>query len=122
MFDRVGEKIKALAQILCWLGIFSSVVVGLVMLTTGEPEEGVGILVILFGSLGAYISSLLLYGYGELIDNSDRAAGKSLPQAPEKEKIPSATEIKEEKARILYQWKEQGLITEEELAEKMKDL
>lgn len=81
MFENIGEKIKALAQIACWIGILFCVVYGIIVMAA--PYETMdsmevrnaaaisGFCIIIFGSLASWIGSFLLYGLGQLIENSD---------------------------------------------------
>ena len=76
MFDNIGNKIKALSIALCFIGIFSSFVVGVYLISntgnvaTGVKEQNVinGLLIIILGALFSWISSFCLYGFGELIE------------------------------------------------------
>ena len=82
MFSNIGGKIKMLAKILCWIGIVLSVIAGaLIILTNSEavklyeevvPPLAGGIFVIVVGVLGSWIGSFVLYGFGELVDNSSK--------------------------------------------------
>ena len=71
MFDNIGSKIKTLARIVCWLGIIISVISGLAIMVSNEETIFVGTLIILLGSIGSWIGSFVLYGFGQLIENSD---------------------------------------------------
>ena len=62
MFDNIGAKIKKLAEIITIGGIIVSVGIG----TMNENFRG--IVIALLGSLVSWISSFLLYGFGELIE------------------------------------------------------
>ena len=68
MFDNIGAKIKTVASTLTIIGIFLSIVAGTVMLLEGIIG---GLFLILFGSLFSWLGSFLLYGFGQLIENSD---------------------------------------------------
>ena len=68
MYDNIGSKIKGLAE-----GVFIgeavlSAIVGIALLASGEDLILTGFLVLLFGPIVAWVSSWLLYGFGELID------------------------------------------------------
>ena len=74
MFDNVGEKIKKFATTLAWLGISLSLLFGIVFIAVGEGSDSsvaIGLTVMIAGPLSSWISSLLLYGFGQLITNSD---------------------------------------------------
>lgn len=72
MFENIGNKIKALAQIITWMGIISSIVSGILLIVNNNDMIFLGIVIIVVGSLGAWISSFLLYGFGQLVENSDK--------------------------------------------------
>lgn len=72
MFDNIGEKIKTLAKVICWIGIALNILLGLILLfaiSTYSPALGivVAIPVTLLGAVLSWIASFTLYGYGELI-------------------------------------------------------
>ncbi len=71
MFNNIGEKIKMLAQVLCWLGIIGSIIFGLVLIADNIYFDiGQGILIMIGGALLSCINSLVLYGFGELIKSN----------------------------------------------------
>ena len=77
MFDNIGGKIKMLAKVLCWIGIIGSVITGfslMAFLSRGIGFLGVllGLLVAGVGCLFAWIGSFFTYGFGQLIENTDR--------------------------------------------------
>lgn len=71
MFDNIGGKIKTLAQVVCWIGIIASVIIGFVMMAQDDDTAFAGILIMVLGSLGSWIGSFMTYGFGQLIENSD---------------------------------------------------
>ena len=83
MFNNIGGKIKGLAKVICWLGIILSVIIGIVLIIGATNRNGYyrytdtttiiyGIIVIVVGSLLSWIGSFVLYGFGELVDNSSK--------------------------------------------------
>ena len=68
MFSKIGEKIKALAEVLCWLLIIASLIAGLITIST--VNFVIGIAVIIIGAICSWFASFLLYGFGELIDKT----------------------------------------------------
>ena len=72
MFDNIGSKIKTVAQVVCWIGIICSVISGIVMMATDEDLAFLGFMIIVIGSLISWVSSFTLYGFGQLIENSDK--------------------------------------------------
>lgn len=72
MFDNIGGKIKTLAQVVTWIGIISSVISGIALMSIDEDMIFVGLMVMIFGSLMSWVSSFVLYGFGQLVENSDK--------------------------------------------------
>ena len=70
MFDNVGGKIKGVAQLVTWLGIIASVI-GFTVLVGNEDTTGLSFAVLIVGCIGSWLSSLTLYGFGQLIENTD---------------------------------------------------
>ena len=78
MYENIGKKIKLLAKVIFILESIPSVVVGLVFLIGSWINPGfaliigvpLSLLIMFLGPLFAWISSWLLYGFGELIDKA----------------------------------------------------
>ncbi len=109
MYNNIGKKIKVLAKVLAWIGIAASVISGLAMIIAssrvGGPMALTGILAMVLGSLLSWVSSFVLYGFGEIVENSALIAGKKESPSGNREKA-------------LFKMKEEGLITEEDYNEK----
>lgn len=75
MYDDIGDRIKTLAKVIAWIGIIVSVVVGIVTITTG-----IGIIVLILGPLLSWLSTLVLYGLGQLIENTDILVQQNITQ------------------------------------------
>lgn len=82
MFKNMGKKIKVLAQVLMWIGFAMWCIAGLVMIANGVMmlEWGprgivmivVGLIMIGLGFLFSWIGSFITYGFGQIIDNTDK--------------------------------------------------
>ena len=71
MFDNIGGKIKGLAKTIFIIETIIFIIAGLVMLSDGGDEAMItGIVTIIVGPLTAWVSSWLLYGFGELIEKT----------------------------------------------------
>ncbi|MCR5352679.1 MAG: hypothetical protein K6D98_00045, partial [Clostridiales bacterium] len=78
MFNNIGGKIKALAKVLCWIGIAIFVIFAFIMFinsfnnlrSTGEFYFIIGLIFLIVGPILAWVSSFLLYGFGELIETN----------------------------------------------------
>ncbi len=72
MYDNIGGKIKKLATILCFIGIIISILIGIILTVVLDNV----LFLLLIGGLGslfAWIASFCLYGFGQLIENSDHS-------------------------------------------------
>lgn len=144
MFDNIGGKIKGVAAAFTWIGIALSSLTGLVVMFSNEDTPLPGLLIIIIGCLASWLSSLTLYGFGQLIENSDilveQGKNRTTNQNNNCNSTSTATHkwkcdkcgnmISEEpcpicnkdKIETLKNWKKDGLITEEEYKEKMENL
>lgn len=125
MFDNIGSKIKSLAKIVCWAGIIITVIVGIVMLVSGDDVSSpVGLVLMIAGPIGSWIGSFFVYGFGELIEKATEIAENTKPKGTKTVLSQEPTEgiENEDKKALLKKWIEQGLITEEEYQEKISKL
>ena len=70
MFENIGEKVKGLAVALFSIVIVIVVLVALYWLAEGELLAC--ILTLVFGIGGVWVSSIMIYAFGELVDNSSK--------------------------------------------------
>lgn len=82
MFNKIGGKIKTLAEIISIIGILVSAFAGLYYILIGISDKEtdlivLGAIIAIIGPLSSWVGSFLLYGFGQLIENSDIIA-KSL--------------------------------------------
>ena len=139
MFENSGSKIKVLALINFWLGAISSVICGLIIINFA-------LLIIPAGIFVSWLSSIVLYGIGEGIENSDDILNKLSKQSNEisslkreielikggesskaeakAEKTPNTnrSDLMEQRLKNLKSMRESGVITEESYAESIKKL
>ena len=73
----IGGKIKTLASVIAWLGIVGSIIIGIILMATAEELIFAGIISDIVGSISSWIGSFLLYGFGELVENSGIIAQKT---------------------------------------------
>ena len=143
MFDNIGSKIKTVSKVVCWIGIIASIIIGFVLLVQDEDTAFAGILTMVLGSLGSWVGSFITYGFGQLVENSDILVQQGTKVPVQSNTSYTAQSSKhqwrcngcgnmiteeicpicnKEKIDNLTKWKEQGLITEEEYAQKMESL
>lgn len=74
LFDNIGRKLQTLAKILFVVGIIASIVYALILFRAsfGNDALVLGVLVLVGGILGSLISSWLLHGFGEIVENSEK--------------------------------------------------
>lgn len=123
MFENVGSKIKGLASFFCWGGIIASVVGGIwTIALLDEDFILLGLLIIALGSLLSWVSSFVLYGFGELVSNSAIIAGKTTATESEQGESAFVPQEKNKKIASLNSLKARGLITDEEYNKKLAEL
>lgn len=72
LFESSGKKLMVLAQVLFVLGIVGSVCLAVAFSRAprgGEMDVVVLVLVLVIGCVASYLTSLVLYGVGELMEN-----------------------------------------------------
>lgn len=68
MFDNIGSKIKGCAYATFFLGVIASIISGITL--SVSVGDIIVVLTIMLGSVGSWIVSLLIYGFGELVDKT----------------------------------------------------
>lgn len=76
MYKNVGNKIQTVAKIVAWLGIVFTALLALITiyggLNTNDIEMIVnGVVLLIFGPLASWLSSLTLVGFGKLVQTND---------------------------------------------------
>ena len=77
MFENIGGKIKALAKVICWIGIIASIIAAISVWAAGDrwnPTFFPGLLILVAGCLGSWLGSFFTYGLGELIESTKQNA------------------------------------------------
>ena len=70
MYSNIGKKIKVLAIVIFGIEAFAAFLSAIALMSVDEEMIPGGIIILLVGPLLAWISSWLLYGFGELIDKT----------------------------------------------------
>ena len=70
-YDNIGGKIKGLAKAAFIVEAIAAVLSGLVMFVEDDDMFLIALLVAIVGPIVAWVGSWLLYGFGQLIENSD---------------------------------------------------
>ena len=78
MFDNIGGKIKALAKIMCWVGIIGFVILAMITFVNASEAGSylsgslivLGFVFLIIGPLVSWVFSFFMYGFGELIETN----------------------------------------------------
>lgn len=119
MFSNIGGKIKVAAIVLCWIGILVSIIAGIKLLDEAyhDDEFVIGWMVLIGAPIISWISSLFVYGFGELIEKTC-----DIVELMKTNAFFQRQASKADKIRMLNEWRTEGLITEEELDAKLEEL
>lgn len=80
MYENIGGKIKGLAIAAFVTGAIAAVICGIIIMTYGLEMFFIGFLTMVIGPFVAWISSLVLYGFGELIDKANEIEANTWKQ------------------------------------------
>lgn len=72
MFDDVGSKIKTASKVIFFFQIVCFIIIGSIMISIDDDLTFAGICVMLAGIFIGWFSSILVYGFGELVDRTKR--------------------------------------------------
>jgi len=115
MYDDIGGKIKGLAKSLFIIGAFISVLLGIFVMVNDKNMIFVGLFIMVAGSLLAYISSWLIYGFGELIDIAYDIEWNTRGE----EQVSTDDILEEGRIGRLEQLRSQGIITEDQFQQEL---
>lgn len=83
MYRNIGGKIKGLARVLCTIGIIFSVLIAILLcglgIASGEETAAIvciigGVIYILLGILMAWLSTIMLYAFGQQVEMQEKSA------------------------------------------------
>ena len=74
MFDNIGSKIKNVTVVFTVIGMAVSVIAGIVVMLLEKSFLNflLGVIVIALGCFISWLTSLGMYGFGQLIENTDK--------------------------------------------------
>ena len=113
MYDNIGGKIKSCAMWFFLLGAVIALITGVAIMIAAENTGAIfiGLLVMIVGPIVAWVSSWLLYGFGELID---KACDIERNTRGGERKSEAQAKADSERINKIEKLRSQGLITEEE--------
>ena len=111
LYENIGGKIKGLAKWAFIIEAIGSIITGIVLISADSDLGLYGLLTIFFGPVVAFVSTWILYAFGELVENTAIIA-----RTFKGGEIKSEAQTKADSERIdrLNRLRAKGLITEEE--------
>lgn len=82
MYNNIGKKLKLLAKIDFFFNAIATFIAGIAILASLYADYGedthlaIGLVLMLVGPIAAWVSSWLLYAFGQLVENSDKIVAK----------------------------------------------
>jgi len=111
MYDNIGGKIKGLAKASFIVVAIAEAITGIALMATDGDLILYGFLVMVVGPIVAWVSSWLLYGFGELIDKASEIERNTRGGERKSE---AQAKVDSERIGKIEKLRSQGLITEEE--------
>lgn len=87
MYDNIGSKIKTLAQVVFIIMAVISIISGIIIIFSDDGAFIIGILTAGIGVLLSWIGTFFLYGFGQLIENTDILVRESKKQSNDIQRI-----------------------------------
>ena len=81
MFEDAGKQIKFVALVTFIVECAASVISGIALMASDDDLILLGLLIFVVGSLLAYVSGLIIHGFGEIVDTAI-ANRKNVPAVP----------------------------------------
>lgn len=118
-YENIGDKIKGLAQMIFVIEAIAAFIAGIALIASDEDLIPLGLLVIVIGPIIAWVSSWLLYGFGQLIENSDIIARECNRKNEKQEKvvIQNTTRKQEQRKEVIKSTMVNPEISEDEFAD-----
>ena len=99
MYDNIGGKIKILAKVSFIVAAIAEVITGITIMAVNDDLVVYGLLVMIVGPIVAWVSSWVLYGFGQLIENSDIVAEEYNRKNEKHEKVVEKNEERKQEQR-----------------------
>ena len=116
MYKEIGKKIKKLAIVVFVLEAILFFIGGIILMAINNDLFLVGILMMIIGPLLAWVSSFILYGFGELIDKTSEIANNT---SKARANVVLENSSKQSSNEELKKLLEKGLISEDEYRQKV---
>ena len=100
MYDNIGGKIKGLAKASFIVAAIAEAITGIALMASDEDLILYGLLVLIAGPIITWVSSWLLYGFGQLIENSDIIAEEYNRKNEKHEKVVEKNNERKQEQRM----------------------
>lgn len=101
MYGDVGNKIKNLAVISFFLETIAAIITGIALMTSDDDFVPVGILVLCTGPIAAYVMSLFIFAFGELVNKAcDIEANTRNKKSQSKKQEESKTDYYDQSGKV----------------------
>jgi ssDNA-binding Zn-finger/Zn-ribbon topoisomerase 1 len=132
MYDNIGGKIKGSAKIMFIVGAIVEVITGIVLLATDDSLIFAGLLILFLGPILSWVSSWVLYAFGELVEdihairdkegttkevNAKRKAEEKIKREAELKAQQEAVAGARREAEASAQWQQDNEFQESELSD-----
>lgn len=111
MYDNIGGKLKGLAKIAFIIESIAGFFWGIALSVEDDDMIPLGIALVILVPVVAYAMSLVLYGFGELIDKTCDIERNTRGRARKSE---TQDKVDSERIRKIEKLRSQGLISEDE--------
>lgn len=81
MFNNIGGKLKDLAVAITVIGMYASAITSIIFLEH-ISTMWIGFLILVLGSLFSWLGSFFVYGFGQLIESTQKIENKLLGNQP----------------------------------------
>ena len=99
MFDNAGGKIKSIVRTMFFIEAVAAVISGIALMGTDDDLILPGLLVMVVGPFAVWVVSLFLYGFGQLVENSDAIAAEYNRKNEKHEKTIAKTNEKKQEEK-----------------------
>ena len=89
--NNTGPQISAIAIVFAIIEALTAIIFGVILIVYLDSASFIGIIVMVLGILMAYLSHLILAGFGELVSNSHQILNLLKPERSGKEEAAPST-------------------------------
>ena len=103
MYDNIGEKIKSLAKGTFITEAIIAIITAFSLFASNDDLIIYALFLLVLGPIGAWISSWILYAFGEIVEDIHAMRNKYYPIAEEQANLETEEKAKHEAEEITYE-------------------